>query len=214
MMVLKIVLLIIWAFFVGYILQLQPLEQSGNLTLIEKMVKLQLNEVNAYAFTLFSFMGVWPLVYACLMFIDERMQPIPAWPSFLASNGSGVIGMMPYLLLRESRPYFAGPKDWIIKLFDARLTGISLLLSTIGLIIYALSSGNFDEFIKQWQTSRFLYLMSLDFALLYLVFPTLLGDDMARRGWHDSRIFWAVAIVPLLGPLVYLSIRPPLPETE
>ncbi len=122
--------------------------------------------------------------------------------------------MMPYLLLRESRPYFSGKKDWIIKLLDARLTGIALLVSTIGLIIYALYSGNFDEFIKQWQTSRFLYLMSLDFALLYLVFPTLLGDDMARRGWQDSRIFWAVAIVPLLGPLVYLSIRPPLPETE
>ncbi|WP_052315673.1 hypothetical protein [Oscillatoria acuminata] len=122
--------------------------------------------------------------------------------------------MVTYILLRESRPYFSGKKDWIIKLLDARLTGIALLVSTIGLMIYALYSGNFDEFIKQWQTSRFLYLMSLDFALLYLVFPTLLGDDMARRGWHDSRIFWAVAIVPLLGPLVYLSIRPPLPETE
>ncbi|WP_156823694.1 hypothetical protein [Oscillatoria acuminata] len=97
MMVLKIVLLIIWAFFVGYVLQLHPLEQSGSLTLIEKMVKLQLNDVNSYAFTLFSFMGVWPLVYGCLMFIDERMQPLPAWPSFLASNGSGVIGMMPYI---------------------------------------------------------------------------------------------------------------------
>ncbi|MCT7957688.1 hypothetical protein [Laspinema palackyanum] len=44
--------------------------------------------------------------------------------------------------------------------------------------------------------------------------PILLGDDMARRGGHDSRVFWAVAIVPLLGPLVYLSLRPPLPETE
>ncbi len=43
MMVLKIVLLIIWSVFVGYILQLKPLEQPGSLTLIEKMVKLQLN---------------------------------------------------------------------------------------------------------------------------------------------------------------------------
>ncbi|MCT7957689.1 hypothetical protein [Laspinema palackyanum] len=130
------------------------------------MVKLQLNDVNAYGFNLFSFMGVWPLIYAGLMFIDERMQPIPAWPSFLASNGSGVMGMMPYLLLRESRPYFSGKKDGFIKLFDARLTGVALLLRTIGLIIYALYFGNFDEFIKQWQTRRFLYLMSWDFALL------------------------------------------------
>ncbi|MGL4499913.1 MAG: DUF2834 domain-containing protein, partial [Planktothrix sp.] len=132
MMTLKIFLLIILVFFGGDTLKLQPLEPSGSLTLIEKMVKLQLNEVNGYGFTLFRFMGVWPLVSACLMFIDERMQRIRPWPSFLVSNGSGVIGMIPYLLLRESRPYFSGKKDWIIKLLDARLTGMALLVSTIG----------------------------------------------------------------------------------
>jgi hypothetical protein len=213
-MIFKVLRLVIWAVFIGYTLRLKPLEQPGALTLIEKMVKLQLQDVNAYAFTLFSFMGVWPLVYACLMFIDERMQRIPAWPAFLASNGSGVIGMMPYLLLRQPCPYFSGEKDWIVKLADARLTGMMLLASTIGLIFYALYFGNFAEFIYQWRTSRFLYLMSLDFTLLYLVFPTLLGDDMARRGWHDSRIFWAVSVVPLIGPLVYLSVRPPLQTTD
>jgi hypothetical protein len=31
---------------------------------------------------------------------------------------------------------------------------------------------------------------------------------MARRGLDDRRIFWAVALVPLLGPLVYLVLRP------
>ncbi|MEG4349046.1 hypothetical protein QUA74_04800 [Microcoleus sp. LAD1_D3] len=36
---------------------------------------------------------------------------------------------------------------------------------------------------------------------------------MARRGLSDDRIFWAVSIVPLLGPLVYLCLRPPLPES-
>jgi len=40
-----------------------------------------------------------------------------------------------------------------------------------------------------------------------------LGDDMARRGLSDDRIFWAVSLVPLLGPLVYLCLRPPLPES-
>ncbi|MEG4456358.1 hypothetical protein [Microcoleus sp. N9_A1] len=36
---------------------------------------------------------------------------------------------------------------------------------------------------------------------------------MARRGLVDDRIFWAVSLVPLLGPLVYLGLRPPLPES-
>lgn len=120
--------------------------------------------------------------------------------------------MMPYLLLREPHPELSGRKNWWIKIWDSRITGIALLLSTIALVGYAVIDGDFSEFAIQWQTSRFLYLMSLDFSLLYLVFPTLLGDDMARRGIEEPRIFWALAIVPLFGPLVYLSLRPPLPE--
>jgi len=44
--------------------------------------------------------------------------------------------------------------------------------------------------------------------LLSSLVPTLLVDDMARRGLSDRRIFWAVALVPLFGPLVYLVLRP------
>lgn len=32
------------------------------------------------------------------------------------------------------------------------------------------------------------------------------------KGLRDSRIFWMVALVPLLGALAYLCLRPPLPE--
>jgi uncharacterized membrane protein len=33
-------------------------------------------------------------------------------------------------------------------------------------------------------------------------------------GLRDSRIFWAVTLVPLLGALAYLCLRPPLPESS
>lgn len=36
---------------------------------------------------------------------------------------------------------------------------------------------------------------------------------MAKRGINDRRIYWAVALIPLFGPLVYLCLRPPLAET-
>lgn len=54
--------------------------------------------------------------------------------------------------------------------------------------------------------------MSLDFCLLSVLFPALLGDDMARRGWKNPQIFWLIALIPLFGPLIYLCVRPPLPE--
>jgi uncharacterized protein involved in exopolysaccharide biosynthesis len=37
---------------------------------------------------------------------------------------------------------------------------------------------------------------------------------MARRGLRDSRIFWAVALVPLVGAIAYLCLRPPIPESN
>jgi len=210
----KIVLWLMWVTFVAYTLVLAPLEQPGTLTLVEKLVTLQWTGINPFVITLFSLMGVWPLVYACVMFIDSRMQDIPAWPSFLTSNGSGVIGMMPYLILREPNHEFSGQKDIWLKILDSRITGVFLSLSTVGLLTYAVLAGDWGDFIHQWHISRFIYLMSLDFSLLYLVFPSLLGDDMARRGLRDSRIFWAVALVPLLGALAYLCLRPPIPESS
>jgi hypothetical protein len=83
----------------------------------------------------------------------------------------------------------------------------------VGLLAYALLAGDWEDFVRQWHTSHFIHLMSWDFCLMWAVFPALLGDDMARRRLRDSRIFWAVALVPLFGALAYLCLRPPLPES-
>jgi hypothetical protein len=209
----KLALWLIWTVFTAYTLLLAPLDQPGTLTVIGKLVTLKLEGINPYVITLFSLMGVWPMVYACLMFIDERSQTISAWPSFLASNGSGVIGMIPYLLLREPSEEFTGHKGFLLECLDSRQTGIALTLTTIGLLAYAILTGDWRDFVHLWHTSRFVHLMSLDFCLMCVVFPSLLGDDMARRGLRDSRIFWAVSLVPLFGALAYLCFRPPLPES-
>lgn len=79
-------------------------------------------------------------------------------------------------------------------------------------LIYAFSQGDWSNFIQQWQSSRFIHVMSLDFCLLCLIFPVLLKDDMARRGLKNNALFWVVALVPLLGSSIYLMIRPPLEE--
>ncbi len=70
-MILKFILWLVWVGFIAYTLLLAPLDQPGTLTLIEKLVRLQLAGINPYVVTLFSLMGVWPIVYACLMFIVD-----------------------------------------------------------------------------------------------------------------------------------------------
>ena len=119
---------------------------------------------------------------------------------------------MPYLALRQPNPSFVGKKNWLIKLLDSRLLGIGVAIATISLVTYGITQGNWQEFVSQWQTSRFIHVMSLDFCLLCLLFPTLLGDDMARRGLKDARIFWTVTFIPLFGTVIYLVLRPQLAE--
>ncbi len=209
----KTIAWLLWLAFVGYTLWIAPLDHPTTAPVVKKLLTLKWAELNPYVVALFSLMGVWPMIYACLMFADGRMQRFPAWLFFLGSNIAGVISILPYLALREPSQTFLGRKDRLLKSLDARTTGVILSVITLGLFSYAGFAGNLPNFIHQLQTTPFLYMMSLDFCSLCLVFPFLLGDDMARRGWRDRRRFWPIALLPLLGPLAYLCLRPPLPET-
>jgi hypothetical protein len=84
------------------------------------------------------------------------------------------------------------------------------------LIAYALIAGDWADYIQQFQTKPFVHLITLDFCLMCLIFPiaSLFEDDMGRRGIHNTALFWAVALIPLFGPLLYLCWRPSLDEAD
>ncbi|MBW4620606.1 MAG: DUF2834 domain-containing protein [Cyanosarcina radialis HA8281-LM2] len=215
-MIRKIVLWGIWIGFVGYTLWLAPLDRPDTWPLVGKLLTFQWGKLNAIITAIFWLMGVWPTIYACLMFADGRRQNFRVWPYFIASNFTGVICLLPYLIFRKSDRAFYGKKDKWLSLLDRRSTGVFLLIITIILLTYAVLAGDWRDYLRQFQTRSFVHLISLDFCLMCLIFPltSLFNDDMARRNLKDSRIFWAVALVPLFGPLVYLCLRPPLSETD
>lgn len=210
----KISLWLLWIGFLVYVLLLAPPIQQSTLTLLKNLFTGRWTDINPIILSLFSLVGIWLQIYSCLMFFDGRMQKIRAWHFLLASAGTGVIGLTPYLALREPNQEFLGKKDALLRLVDSRWTGVILTVSTIGLLTYGLLFGDWGDYIHQFQTSRFINGMSVAFCLLCLLFPTLLGDDMARRNLRNPQIFWAVALVPLIGPLVYLCLRPALPEAD
>lgn len=204
---------LLWVGVVSYAFLLAPPNQPDTFTLIQNLLTGQWSEINPLIVTLFNLMGIWPMIYSCLLFIDGREQKIPVWPFALASFAVGAFALLPYLALRQPKPESSGQKNVFLKILDSRWTGVILALGTIALLAYGLSTGDWTDFIQQWQTSRFIHVMTLDFCLLGLLFPTLLGDDLARRGMANSQIFWLVSLVPLLGPLAYLCLRSPLKES-
>jgi hypothetical protein len=215
-MIRKTVLWIIWLGFVAYTILLAPVDQPDTWSLGWKLLTLQWEKLNAIIPTIFCLMGICPMIYACLMFVDGRMQNFRAWPYFIGSNFTGVICLLPYLIFRKPNQEFYGMKDKLLSILDRRNTGVSLLVATVALLSYAIIAGNWEDYIQQFLHRPFVHLISLDFCLMCLIFPitSLFDDDMACRGIKDKRIFWAVALVPLFGPLVYLCLRPSLPETS
>lgn len=208
----KIAFGLLWLGFISYAFFFAPPDQPDTFELIKNLSIGQLQGINPLVIALFNIMGIWPLIYSAVLFIDGRGQKIPAWPFATASFALGAFALLPYLVLRKSNKQFVGKKNILIKLLDSRFTGITLTIGAAFLVSYGLEGGDLGNFIQQWQTSRFIHVMSLDFCMLSLLFPAFLGDDMARRGWNNNPLFWLFALIPLFGPLLYLSVRPPLPD--
>lgn len=204
---------LLWLGLVVYAFFLAPPNQPDTVELIKNLSTGKWDGINPIIVSLFNIMGVWPLIYSALTFIDGREQKIPAWLFSTASFGVGAFALLPYLALREPHQDFTGSKNLFLKILDSRWLGIALTIGSLFLLSYGLFNGNWTDFIQQWKTSRFIHVMSLDFCLLCLLFPALLGDDMAKRGMKNSSLFWVVTLLPLIGPLLYLCVRPPLPES-
>jgi hypothetical protein len=213
-MVKKISLWMIWVCFVGYAVVFAPPDQSDTLALIQNLSIGKWQGINPLIVALFNLMGIWPMIYAAILCTEGRSQTIPVWPFAVGSFFLGAFALLPYLASRKPEPEWVGEPSRIASVLSSRWIGVLLSLAAIALLGLGLSQGNWPDFWQQWQTSRFIHVMSLDFCLLSLLFPVLLGDDMARRGWANSRWYWAIALIPLLGPLCYLCLRPPLPRQE
>lgn len=208
----KIAFWLLWLGFVAYAFLLAPPDQPDTLELIKNLSTGKWEGINPLIVSLFNIMGVWPIIYSCLLFIDGREQKTPAWPFASVSFGVGAFALLPYLALRAPNTEFVGSKNAFLKLLDSRFTGAALAIGTVVLVTYGLKDGSWGDFMHQWQISRFIHVMGLDFCLLCLLFPALLGDDMARRGLKNPQLFWITALLPLFGPLIYLCVRPPLAD--
>lgn len=205
---------LLWVVFITYAFLFAPPAQPNTWELIKNLSIGKWEGINPLIISLFNIMGIWPLIYSSLILIDGREQKIPAWLFATGSFGVGAFALLPYLALRQPNQEFTGDKNLFLKILDSRWLGVVLTLGTLVLLGFGLFKGDWGDFIHQWKTSRFIHVMSLDFCLLSLLFPALLGDDMARRNLNNYSLFWITTLLPLIGPLLYLCVRPPLSKSS
>lgn len=203
---------LLWLGFSLYAFVLAPEDQTNSLELMQRLATMSWEGINPLVIALFNLMGIWPMIYGGVLFADGCEQKIPAWPFASLSFAFGAFALLPYLALRQSpQPELAGENNRNLRFWDSRGLGIGLLVGAIALLVFGILRGDWADFIQLWQTSRFIHVMSLDFCMLSLLFPAVLIADLNRRGLStQTPLFWGAVLVPLLGPLLYLSLRPSL----
>jgi hypothetical protein len=204
----------LWLLFLGYATFLAPGDGPETMDLIVRLSTGQVAGINPAIVALFNLMGVLPLAYSCMLYADGRGQKIWAWPFAAGAFAVGAFALIPYLGLRQDNAGWIGPKSRTIRFWDSRVTAIVILVAALGLVLYGFLAGDWADFGRQWQNSKFIHVMSLDFCLLSLLGSELVPDDMARRGMIDGRLMSVVQWVPLFGLLVYLVVRPRLQSVE
>lgn len=181
--------------------------QPGDFELILKLSTGELAGINPIIIAIFYIMGIFPVIYAAFILFDSN-QKISPYPFSAVSFGLGAFALLPYLALRQTDITGNKSKNWLLKILDSPLTAIAASVAFITLMIWGLTQGDWSDYVAQWQTSQFIHVMSIDFCLLSLLFPAILGDDMQRRGVKG----WlkAIAFIPLFGALIYWCLRPQL----
>ncbi|MCO5564686.1 hypothetical protein L7F22_018353 [Adiantum nelumboides] len=143
---------------------------------------------------------------------------IPIWPFTSLSVFVGAFALLPYFGLWQPPPPKVSKEEiqgWPLKILDSKISAIVVAIAGFGLIGTAATAGveSWVEFLKYFNSSRFIHIMSLDFMALSSLAPFWVFNDMEVRKWSNKG-YWvpALACIPFLGPALYLILRPSLSE--
>lgn len=213
----KVFVWILWLSFplYGFIASqfLLPPDTSQTNEIIVAAFTGDVSSVEPLVFAVFNMLGVIPLLYAFIVLFDGKEQRFPAWPFVLVSFFSGALGIFPYIALRQWRSKPIGRKTGLQRFMDYRVNGIILGLLGLGLVGFGLIAGDFANYIKAYETINLVHVMTFDFFILVVVLGFLVFDDAKRRGMNSS-VATLLSLLPLIGPMLYMMVRPKLEYVE
>lgn len=143
---------------------------------------------------------------------------VPVWPFVSCSFAVGAFGIFPYLIFWDLQDNsFKSPPDpteltsgwgkYGMQAIESPILPAVLLVATVGLLYNAFASGlvSWDAYFRLFDESKFVHVTSLDFCAFSALAPLFLWNDAEKRG-----VGWAapLAAFPMIGPLIYLIIRP------
>ncbi|XP_015695574.1 uncharacterized protein LOC102716896 [Oryza brachyantha] len=211
----------IWAGLMYYVLQLAPNQTPYRDTyFLQKLSNLKGDDgfrMNEVLVSLWYIMGLWPLVYSMLLLPTGRSSKskIPVWPFLVLSCIGGAYALIPYFVLWKPPPPSIDEDEigqWPLKFLESKLTAGVTFVVGLGLFIFAAKAGGEDwhEFTRYFRESKLIHVTGLDFCLLSAFSPFWVYNDITARRWKNGSWFLPVALIPFVGPSLYLLLRPSL----
>lgn len=145
---------------------------------------------------------------------------VPLWPFVSASFVAGVFAVFPYLIfwqptntsgVPDEKTMSTGIGKFGLRASESRLLPLSTLVTTMALLYNALYAGipAWNAFFKLFDESQFVHVTSLDFCACTALTPFFMYIDAEKRQWEARDVGVPVlSLIPLVGPLLYLIIRP------
>lgn len=188
-----------------------PGPSDKDLSLVLDATLFRMNSVDPILIAMFNLMGVWPLAYGSVMIpYGKGKRPTP-YPFFIASFFTGAFALLPYMALLKNGGGTTLKLKPIEKALAGRTLSIILGLFGIALTAFGVIFGDPNEFLDLWSGSMFVSVMAADFLVLTLMFPIMVRLDSGMRGC-DGKGIVMLSYIPLIGPMIYLIVRPPLKE--
>ncbi|XP_042442864.1 uncharacterized protein LOC122027917 [Zingiber officinale] len=212
----------LWAGLMYYVFQLAPNQTPyRDMYFLQKLFFLKGDDgfvMNRVLVAVWWMMGLWPLVYSMLLLPTGRSSrsKVPVWPFLVASFFVGAYALIPYFVLWKPPPPAVEEEEltnWPLNFLDSKVTAMITIIAGLGLIVYAgLADGAvWMEFYQYCRESKLIHVTVIDFLLCTAFAPFWVYNDMTARGWMNKGSWLLpIALIPLVGPALYVLLRPPL----
>ncbi|MGX1264137.1 hypothetical protein RKD55_001941 [Rossellomorea marisflavi] len=186
-------MLLLWILLILYAIFLAP--GSGRDVIFHALIRGDFANVEPMVVTIFSLLGVFPLLFAAILLPDRRNG---SWPFVLLSMGSGAFSLLPYFHLRGR---FNGLEKvvtpvWLMRVASSR-SFIGIIMALFILSLFPLTGGvSLDAYGDAFRRSSLVSVMTVDFLIL------------VPLSWYAMKRFRGisspVSFIPIIGPALLL----------
>lgn len=178
-------------------------------------------ELNPILEAMFNLVVAWGLLFWGFL-LDGRRQFLPMLPFLIGTAFLTNVFYLPWLVLRSPNPAPPElPLRPLERFVERRILPLGMLLVAIAAMLWAVwGRPELGDWATRWVAWRDLLArdrLAVSFLVDLIMFGLfqgwLVADDMARRQWRHPWALWGARLVPFIGLVAYLLLRPQIAAT-